>query len=162
MSLYTATTSERERVRADAQLARAAEQSRHEIGKLVLELLQQRHHAQHVVNVEDKQRAMALVEGKLSAAAAELAARHNQEVTESEDAKFALFEEFDTRRYECAVTTGATALLADEAAKHAALVEATMTDKLHEDNQANQVLQSSLYNLGQTQGCVPSKSETKS
>ena len=97
MSLYTAATSERERVRADAQLARATEQSRHEITKLALELLQQRHGAQHVVNVENKQRATALVEGQFSAADAEIAARHGQEVTNLEAAKFALFEEFDTR-----------------------------------------------------------------
>jgi len=160
MSLYTAATSERERVRADAQLARATEQSRHEITKLALELLQQRHGAQHVVNVENKQRATALVEGQFSAADAEIAARHGQEVTNLEAAKFALFEEFDTRRVAWAGTTRATAL-ADEVAKHAALVEATMAGKLREDNEAQKLLQRTIHNIQVYNECVSTPTETK-
>jgi len=164
MSLYTATTSERERVRAEAQLARAAEQSRHEISKLALELLQQRHHAQHLVNVENKQQATALVEDKFSKAAVELAARHKQEVAESENAKFALFEEFDTRRVAWAGASAITATepqLGDEVSKHAALIETMMEDKLREDNEARQTLQSTMNYLDRTYLCVPTPTETK-
>jgi len=162
MSLHATTVYDRERVRTEAQLARAAEQSRHEITKLALELLQQRHHAQHVVNVENKQRAMALVEGKLSTAAVELAARHDREVTELEDAKFALFEEFDTRRvaWANATTADEPQLAAEEASKHAALIETMVADKLREDNEAQQSLQSTISNVPYF-GCVSAPTETK-
>jgi len=130
MSLHTATVYDRERVRTEVQLARAAEQSRHEITKLALELLQQRHRAQEVANIENKQQAMVLVEEKLTTIAAELAVKHGKEVTESEDTKFALFEEFDARRVAWASAVGAMAQLAEEASKHAVLVEAMMADKL--------------------------------
>jgi len=162
MSLHVATVYDRERVRTEARLARAAEQSKHEISKLALELLQQRHHAQHVANVENKQRAMALVEDKLSIASAELAAWHDQEVTDLEDAKFALFEEFDKRRVAWAGTIGATALLADETAKHAALIESTIADKLREDNEAQETLQNTISNATRKFGCVSAPTETKS
>ena len=161
MSLHTATTSDRERVHAEALLVHAAEKSRHEISKLALELLQQRHRAQHVVNVENKQRAMAVVEEKLSTAAVELADRHGKEVTDLEDAKFALFEEFDARRVAWAGTTGAAALLAaEEASKHAALIETIMADKLREDNEAQQSLQSTIHDISSK--CVSSPKNTKS
>ena len=162
MSLHTTTTSERERVRADAQLARAAEQSRHEISKLALELLQQRHHAQDVVNVENKQRAMTLVENKLSAAAAELAARHGKEVTDLEDAKFALFGEFDTRRVAWANAAMADdPQLVDETSKHAAFIEIMTADKLREEDEARQTLQSTIDKLRRgLYACVSTPKET--
>jgi len=163
MSQYTATTSDRERVRGEALLARAAEQSRHEISKLALELLQQRRHAQHVVNVENKQRTMAIVEEKFSTAAAELAGRHGKEATDLEDAKFVLFAEFDTRRVAWAsATTAHDPQLAEEASKHAALIETLMANKLREDNEAQQTLQTSIPSLRQDYGCVLSPTETKS
>jgi len=154
MSLHATTVYDRERVRTEAQLARATEQSRHEITKLALELLQQRHHAQHVVNAENKQQRMALVEEGFSTAAVELAARHDREVTGLEDAKFALFEEFDTRRVWANATTAGERQLADEAAKHAALIETIIADKLREDNEAQQMLNNAIYNLEQAYPCV--------
>ena len=161
MSLHTTTTSQRGHVRADAQLAHAAEQSRHEISKLALGLLQQRHHAQDVVNVENKQRAMTLVENKLSAAAAELAARHGKEVTDLEDAKFALFEEFDTRRVAWASATGAVAQLAEDASKHAALIEVMTAGKLREEDEARQTLESTIDKLRRgLYACVSTPKET--
>jgi len=160
MSLHTATTSDREPVRAEALLVRAAEKSRHEISKLALELLQQRHRAQHVVNIENKQQAMAFVEEKLSTAAVELAARHGKEVTDLEDAKFALFEEFDARRVAWASATGAAALLAEVASKHAALIETTMAEKLREDDEALRTLQSIIHDISSK--CVSSPKKTKS
>jgi len=163
MSLHATTVYDRESVRTKAQLARAAEQPRHEISKLALELLQQRHRAQHVVNVENKQRAIVLVEGKLSTAAAELAARHGQEVTGLEDDKFALFEEFDVRRVAWAnATTADEPQLAEEASKHTALIEDVVSSKLREDEQAKKSLQSTIWNLEVGYGCVSTPTETKS
>jgi len=152
MSLHIATTSDREHVCTEAQRARAAEQSRHDISKLALELLQQRHNAQHLTNVETRQQGMAYADTELERAAAELIAKHDREDAKSEDAKFALFEEFDTKRqaWAAAASKTTTELLAEEGLKHTALVEALMVEKLSDNRDARKALQIALQEVKQS------------
>jgi len=155
MSLHTATTSDRERVRAHAQIARAAEQSRHEISKLALELLQQRHRAQHVANAETREQELAYADSEFEKAATKLALKHNKEAITSEDAKFALFDEFDAKRQAWAAAASKTEVPSEECSKHEALVHSLAEKKLSDDKDALAALQSAIREVTRSSVTYP-------
>ena len=139
----------RRRIHAEAQLARDAERSRQEISKLALKLLQRRHCERHLANVDVRQRATAQVDSELSSDAAELVSKHAWEITESEDARFVLFEEFDAKREVWAAAVTTERLLVEEGCVHADLVESLKIQKQYEDEAAGEKLESTVKMLRQ-------------
>jgi len=139
----------RRRIHAEAQLARDAERSRYEISKLAMRLLKQHHREQHLANVDVRQRATAQVDSELSSDAAELISKHTWETTESEEARFVLFEEFDAKREVWAAAVTTERLLVEEGCVHADLVESLKVQKQYEDEAAEEMLESTVKMLRQ-------------
>ena len=122
MSQDATTTFDREHIRAKAHLARVAVGSRQDISQVALGLLQQRQREQHLANVQIKQRAAAAIEQKYAADTTTLNSKYNKETAEWEDARFALYENFDKKRDAWAAAVNR--LLKEESAKHAQLIQA--------------------------------------
>jgi len=132
MSRHTATTRlNREHIHAEAYRARAAHDSRYDISVLALELLRDRHRTRHFTSDKAKQKAMLSIDERHSENAARLAFKHEKEATELEDARFALFEEFDTKREAWATTT--KRLLQEQDSKYAEAFETLMAQNVEED-----------------------------
>ena len=151
MSLRSATVFDRERIRAEAQQARDGVNTKRNIDKLAYQFLEQHHREQRLANLENKQLVIAALEAKHSTETAELNSKHAQEISEIETTKFALFEEYDTRRAAWVEAVQADEkLLVDEGLKHATTVGSLVAQKLREDSEELQQLQLFIQKLGRS------------